>query len=287
MNEPGEKKTRTRRSNAVLVKPPPPNTSRGRATRERLMSSVADLLKERTYYDIRIEDITGRAGVRAGLFYHYFQSKADVTQEVLQNMLSAYQQEVVSRKSRAGSPLEAIHYANQLMVALYSANPGAMRCLVEVREDGTPFAEMWRALTFDWNRRIASSIARQFPCPGVGEAGFLALAYALSGAVDSFLFEYFVQKTPALRSAYPTDEAVAGFLTTLWYRAVYLKNPPIEFSGPRPELAFFQGLKFEQTDPASISDSTTTSDAVSMAAVTRPAKRALKQPASSTRAKRR
>lgn len=251
------------------------------------MSSVAELLKERTYYDIRIEDITSRTGVRAGLFYHYFQSKADITQEVLQDLLSGYQREVVSRKSRARSPLEAIHYANQLMVALYSANPGAMRCLVEVREEGTPFAEMWRMLTVDWNRRIASSIARQFPSPGVGESGFLALAYALSGAVDSFLFEYFVQKTPALRSAYPSDEAVAGFLTTLWYRAVYLRNPPAEFSRPRPELAFFQSLKVEPTDAAVISDSASTNSTLFMDSATLPAEMASQRSASSPKVKRR
>lgn len=265
MNEPSEQKQRTRRSNAVLVKPPPPNTSRGRATRERLMASVAELLRQRTYYDIRIEDITSRAGVRAGLFYHYFQSKVDITHEVLQDMLSGYQRKVVSRKSGAWSPLEAIHYANQLMVALYSANPGAMRCLVEVREEGTPFAEMWRRLTLDWNRRIASSIARQFPGTQGGEAGFLALAYSLSGAVDSFLFEYFVQKTPELRSTYPTDEAVAGFLTTLWYRAVYLENPPTEFTRSRPELAFFQALRSAPTDAAAASTSASSSSAPSSA----------------------
>lgn len=219
-----------RRANAVRVKPPPPMTRRGRATRQRLKNAMTKLLQEHAFHEIRLEDITREAGVRVSLFYHYFPSKTDITQEVLSDLLDAFRDEVADRP-RSDNPLEAIHYANQRMVALYSSSPGSMRCLLEVDQAKAPFAPMWRELTLAWNQRIAASIRRQAPGAFRTDAEYLALAYALAGTADSFLFEYFVQKNPALQEALPDEEAVAIFLTTLWYRSLYLDNPPDDFLG--------------------------------------------------------
>jgi AcrR family transcriptional regulator len=212
------------RLNAVRTKPAAPKTKRGRETRERLKTALIELLQERAYQEIRLEDITDRAGSRVSLFYHYFQSKADIAQEVLTDMLEAFKLEV-GRRQKDADPLATIHYANQRTVALYANNPGAMRCLVDSKDDSAPFAQTWRSITLDWNRRIAASIARQFPGALPRNDAYLALAFALSGMVDDFLFEYFVNEQAALRQAYPTHDAVAAFLTTLWCRALYLRNP--------------------------------------------------------------
>ena len=214
----------------MKTKPPQPITRRGRATRQRLKDALAKLLQTCTFHEIRLEDITREAGVRVSLFYHYFQSKTDITHEVLSDLLGAFREEVAGRP-RDDGPLAAIHYANQRMVALCAASPGAMRCLLEADQAVAPFAPMWRELTLDWNRRIAANIRRQMPKAFKTDAKYLALAYALAGTADSYLFEYFVQKNPMLHEAHPTQEEVARFLTILWYRALYLANPPDDFLG--------------------------------------------------------
>lgn len=219
-----------KRSNAVKAKPPQPSTRRGQATRQRLKDAVAQLLQTRAFHEIRLEDIAREAGVRVSLFYHYFQSKVDITSEVLADLLDSFRGEVANRP-KGDAPLAAIHFANQRMVALYAANPGAMRCLFEVDASVAPFAGMWRELTESWNRRIAANIRRQFPDAFRTEAEYMSLAYALAGTADSFLVEYFVHKNPLLHEAHPTGEDVARFLTTLWYRAIYLANPPGDFLG--------------------------------------------------------
>lgn len=211
-------------------KPPPPATSRGRATRDRLKAALTSLLQQRPFHEIRLEDIADLAGVRVSLIYHYFQSKEDITYEVLSDLLDAFATDIAFR-AKDLPPLEAIHIANEKMVALYAGNPGAMRCLVETNQDMAAFSRMWRSITLDWNRRIAGSIARQFPDAFAGEAGYLALAYALAGTVDSYLYEYYVLANPVLREAHPTEDAVARFLTTVWHRALYLRNPPAGFLG--------------------------------------------------------
>jgi AcrR family transcriptional regulator len=217
------------RSNAVQSKPPPPITKKGQATRERLKQALNDLLQDTAFKDIRIEDIAARAGGRGSLFYHYFQSKIDITNELLSELLDTYLKDV-SIYSRS-SPLESIHFANQRMAELYVANPGAMRCLLDVHDEDAPFALIWRKRTREWNERIAQSIQHQFPQAFANLRDYLAIAYALAGAADNLLYEYYVLKNPDLHAAHPEDEDVAKFLTTLWHRTLYLKNPPMDFMG--------------------------------------------------------
>ena len=214
------------RSNAVLLKPAMPTTNRGRATRERLKEALSVLLQRNSFHEIRLEDIASEAGVRVSLIYHYFRSRTDIMHEVLSDMLEDFRADISSRPRE--EPLEAIRYANQRMVALYVGNPGAMRCMLEAHEDLAPLSQMWRDLTLSWNRRVARSIARQFPKAFTSNAGYLSLAYALGGMVDNFLYEYYVLGNPALREAHPTEENVTEFLTVMWHRALYLQNPGAE-----------------------------------------------------------
>jgi AcrR family transcriptional regulator len=217
-----------RRSNAVQRKPPPPTTTRGRATRDRLKVALTSLLQQRAFHEIRLEDIADLAGVRVSLIYHYFQSKEDITYEVLADILGVFSADI-SLRTKDLTPLEAIHVANEKMIALYASNPGAMRCLVETQQDIASFSRMWRTLTLDWNRRIAGSLARQFPNAFGRDLEYLALAYALAGMVDNYLYEYFVLENAELRQVHPTQDALARFLTTIWHRALYLENPAREF----------------------------------------------------------
>lgn len=216
--------TERARRNAVKIKPPPPTTRRGQATRQQLKAALAELLRDRAYADIRLEDITSFAGVRVSLFYHYFQSKADITQEVLADLLQTFRDDV-ARRPRSEDPVGSIRYANQRMVELYAANPGAMRCMVGAQDGEAAFASMWRELTLEWNQRIAASIRRQFPEAFTSETEYLTLAYALAGAADNFLFEYYVHRNPVLLAACPSQAHVAEYLSILWHRTLYVANP--------------------------------------------------------------
>lgn len=219
--------TRQRR-NAVLKKRSPPVTSRGRATRERLKTALKELLQRHAFNEIRLEDIANLAEVPVSLIYHYFRSKTDITYEVLSELLQSFESDITKR-SRDEGHLDAIHYANRRMVALYASNPGSMRCMLEAHGDLDSFSRMWRDLTLEWNRRIARSLARQFPNAFGSETEYLAIAYALAGAVDNYLYEYYVLGNSVLREAHPTDDELARFLSTMWCRALYMRNPPADF----------------------------------------------------------
>ena len=50
-------------------------------TKERIYNATINLIRERGFNNVLMEDITKAAGVSAGLFYNYFANKADVITE--------------------------------------------------------------------------------------------------------------------------------------------------------------------------------------------------------------
>ncbi len=52
-------------------------------TRNRIYRAVIELMEEKGYDRLKIEDISRRAGVSVGSFYHYFQAKSEILAETL------------------------------------------------------------------------------------------------------------------------------------------------------------------------------------------------------------
>jgi AcrR family transcriptional regulator len=66
-------------------------------TRELLKSATIDLLMERGYSDVTIQDITDRADVARGTFYIHFTDKEDITWTILRESIDALAAEALSQ----------------------------------------------------------------------------------------------------------------------------------------------------------------------------------------------
>jgi AcrR family transcriptional regulator len=61
-------------------------TSRGAATRERLLGAAEDVFSELGYHEASIVKITEAAGVAQGTFYLYFASKQEIFEELVRDL---------------------------------------------------------------------------------------------------------------------------------------------------------------------------------------------------------
>lgn len=69
-------------------------------TKNRIYHAVIELMEEKDYDRLTIEDISRRAGVSVGTFYHYFQAKSDILAETLR-MADEYYERVAVPSIRA------------------------------------------------------------------------------------------------------------------------------------------------------------------------------------------
>jgi TetR/AcrR family transcriptional repressor of nem operon len=60
-----------------------PTTARGRATRERILDSAADLIQQRGVAAVTLDDVERAAGVGRSQLYHYFDDRDDLVRSVV------------------------------------------------------------------------------------------------------------------------------------------------------------------------------------------------------------
>lgn len=218
-------KGRTARRNAVSRKPAAPITKKGANSRERLKEAAARVLERIGYRAMRLNDIAAEADVNVSLFYHYFSSKAEITSEILRDLIERLAGGIPRHRGEEDA-FGVIVDANRALIKLYSGTPGLMRCLSHFDEEEAEFSKLYREVSLEWNRKVARDIAKRFARAEMAEGHRLMIAYALGGMVDAFLFEMYVDRNELMLNEFDGDDDVARFLAILWYRTLHLANPP-------------------------------------------------------------
>lgn len=73
--------------------------------RERLVEAASELLHEHPYHAVGVQTLCERAGVRKGSFYHFFQSKEELTIAAVERAWAAYKRGLADLPLD-GEPLE-------------------------------------------------------------------------------------------------------------------------------------------------------------------------------------
>jgi len=66
-------------------------------TRQRIIDSARELILSRSYADVGVAAICDHAGVKKGSFYHFFPSKSELTQDVLDTFFADFKDGLVEQ----------------------------------------------------------------------------------------------------------------------------------------------------------------------------------------------
>jgi len=211
---------------------------KGERTRDRIRLAAVELLNEVGYRQMKVADVCDRAGITPPVLYLYFDNKLALTTDVLREFLHRFI--TAPAEGSGATAYQAIYQANHRWVALARANAGLMRCLLELSGDEPAFARLFTAASDDWYRRITDSVVRRFPAAGRDRPAIELSVHALGGMIDDLTRKLFAgmpsEATRLVATVAPTDEALAHFLSVLWYRALYGSDPP-DADAVAPRLA--------------------------------------------------
>ena len=79
-------------------------------TRHRIYTSAIELMEENGFGNFTIEDISKRAGVSVGAFYHYFDSKNDILADIFYRADDYFSTQLVSSPNNKSIPEQIIEY---------------------------------------------------------------------------------------------------------------------------------------------------------------------------------
>lgn len=203
---------------------------KGERTRDRIRLAAVELLNEVGYRDMKVSDVCERAGVTTPALYMYFQNKLALTEDVLNEFVRDFMARSVGGGGGSRSAYEAMYDANLRWIASARANAGLMRCMLQLSDEIPEFAEVFGQANHDWYERISQSIFNRYPAAMADEAAVRLATYAFGGMIDEFTRKLFTAHDPRMTALVgavaPDNEALAGFLTGLWYRGLYGASPP-------------------------------------------------------------
>jgi AcrR family transcriptional regulator len=201
---------------------------KGERTRDRLKVATVLVLEERGYLRLRVTDICRRARVSPAAFYLYFRNKEEITIEVLTEFLK--ETFTLGRSPvRPHSLFDAIYEANLKWASAVRANAGLMRCLLQLGDQVPEFRRLGERLNHEWFAYVTQRLMRRFPAARLDERAVLLAVYALGGMMDELSRKVLVARDehlePVVDAIAPSDEALAEFLSVLWYRALFGAEP--------------------------------------------------------------
>jgi AcrR family transcriptional regulator len=91
---------------------------RGAATRERLLAAARRLFGERGYEATSIESVLDTSGVARGALYHHFQSKAELFDAVLADVLIEIAERTATAAAGSKDPLEGLRAGSHAWLAM-------------------------------------------------------------------------------------------------------------------------------------------------------------------------
>jgi AcrR family transcriptional regulator len=176
----------TKHKSANVSKVEPKNASRDRRvvrTRKQIDAAFVDLLHRRSYGNIRVSDITKKAGVGRATFYAHYVSKDDLLLSQFQRIVSP----MLAATPKDACPLNAVAFLAHVKGAprIYKAlmgpeagkAPGILRECIEQRVrqalatvDGEPVAASFNVQKMIAPRFVASSLLAVIQCSIEGDA---------------------------------------------------------------------------------------------------------------------
>jgi len=202
-----------------------PRSRKGAETRARFVEAAKQVFEEDGFLAARISDISKRAGLSHGSFYHYFDSKEQIFREVAEaqeRLLTEPPAAGRSAASNRASHRERIRRANRRYLEQYRDEARIMGLIEQVSR----FDEHVRAVRAASQKHFADRAERsirKLQAEGAADPAIdpAIAAMALGAMVARFAELWLVQGY----ADYDFEEAVEQ-LTALWCNALSLKNEP-------------------------------------------------------------
>ena len=202
-------------------------SAKGKKAKAKLKKAALEVMSEVGYHKMRIGDVTKQAGVAAGLFHHYFTDLKSLTSEVMEDFVAkSLNVESIEKSVSKGDWYGRIFAHNRLVVVSYAERPGIMRCMLQLADEDKEFAQLLRNNFVKQLGWLVDAMPKLYPQATFSKHQFLMMVYALGGTGETILRDYYINCEPALTENKVTVDEMTELLTVIFYRGLFLQNPP-------------------------------------------------------------
>ena len=180
-----------------------------------------------------MQDITEQAGVAAGLFYRYFGDLRQIVAEVIGDFFSELLKDPPPMTG-VGDPYDWIYQNHRIVVTGFAKNPGILACLFGLAGDYEEFEAIWKRNAHVWNLQVAAFV-RQYA--NLSKDAAERMGFVLGAMTEGVIFQSLIRRTDDLLELGSSPNDIAEFISVMWYRAIFLKDPAgVTLRGPGRRL---------------------------------------------------
>ena len=207
----------------------PVRRAKGEATRARLKEAAAAELERVGYHQLRITEVTKRAGVATGLFYHYFVDLKTLVHELLHEFIAQFDAlEVIEEGVEKGDWFGRILAHNRVIVTGYAEHAGFMRCIFQAAAEDPELREKWKGMQQRQFKVLVDLMPSIFPDSELSEAEHELVVMSLGSIGENLLRDYYINRSSVMRKLELSQDELAEWLAVIFYRGLFGSNPPAE-----------------------------------------------------------
>ena len=196
-----------------------PPTTKGRRTRQKLLSSARGVFSRSGFVAARMSDIAEDADQSLGALYRYFSDK----EHIFETLISGLHEEMLL-SSRAGGihlredPWGALFAANTGFLSHYERNADLMRALVEASAVDDRFRNIWWAMRNRFVERFVETIESEGVQLSIDPSAVGPTVEALAFMVEQWAYIWLAHGSGQ------NIEKGATVVTDIWYRALFCEE---------------------------------------------------------------
>jgi AcrR family transcriptional regulator len=191
--------------------------------RERLIEAATELVRDRSFYELSVAELTERAGIERTIFYRHFDDLADLLLRAATEAIeSLYDAQVELDAGREVGDLGAVRTAVEPAVRVYERHGPLLRAVTEAGASNPEVAVRGAELRRRFNELVAGSLAelprlRDNPPANVSES-----ARALNLLNEAYLRDAFGDEPRV------SAETAIQTLTEIWAAFIDRRAPRTE-----------------------------------------------------------
>ncbi|MGV9803893.1 TetR/AcrR family transcriptional regulator, partial [Mycobacterium sp. NPDC003449] len=127
-----------------------------------ILATAAQLLQERSYSDISVDDLARGAGISRPTFYFYFPSKEAVLLSLIDPLIKRADTGFDNAmESMPADPRRAVRHGIEIFFSAFGSHPATARAGKEAIAGSPEFREVWAGLMQKWIDQTAALITSE------------------------------------------------------------------------------------------------------------------------------
>ena len=127
-----------------------------------------------------------------------------------------------------GEPYNWIYQNHRDVVGRFAQNPGVLAVLFGLAGDYEEFDVIWKRNAHEWNLQVAGFLQAR---AGFERSNAERMGFVLGAMIEGVIYQALIRRTDDLFEFGSEPKDIAETSAVMWYRAIFLRNPPMKLLG--------------------------------------------------------